>query len=475
MAKSLTPTDLNLDVNEPHSPKKGKLCSSSSDGVRASDLLVDSKSTAPMADQRMAPGENNDHHHPTETPPTARFKKRKLDWSEEHTPPTAPATQTDVSEFNIFTAILQNMELMFEVAKQLETDDLVALYAISKDFHLRANKRITSLILAIATFKASESSRTFIFKCYKSLCQRDPNRTTESDESSKIRWVPSFRWLRMILFREEVVDQILFCLYEQGHRLPRRASLSVKRLWLTLDISDNRRRIGLIQNEDFWTANDIFIITIFFLKLDMRLTDPLMGDGQIGLRRMLLNQRSLSTLARVLRREEMKDQLDLLRMIVQYDYSPPIPPRHSILGIPPGLVGRLRLEGWGCRNIRFIPIDELIQREAMRREMALHDYHMDMMIYGYINKKTFETITNPPPYTFAGQPDPDDETWWSFEMLELEGLEESEDGLDISDGSARGGRSDDEVSDGGEAIDLDEMEDDEDSGMEGGGMEHDGS
>lgn len=462
-------------MNKSHSPKKRGPGSYSSDSVPASDLLVDSESTAPTANRGMAPGENDDHHHPTGTSRTAHFKKRRLERSEEQTSPAASPAQTDVPEFNIFTAILQNVELMFEVAKQLETDDLVALYAISKDFHLQANRRLTSLILAIATFKAPESSRTFIFKCYKSLCQRDPNRTTESDESSKIRWVPSFRWLRMILFREEVVDQILICLYEQGHRLPRRASLSVKRLWLTLDISDNRRRIGLIQNEDFWTANDIFIITIFFLKLDMRLTDPLMGDGQIGLRRMLLNQRSLSTLARVLRREEMKDQLDMLRMIVEYDYRPPIPPRQSILGIPPGLVGRLQLEGWGCRNIKFIPIDELIQREAMRREMGLHDYHLDMMIYGYINKKTFETITNPPPYTFAGQPDPDEETWWNFEMLELEGLEDSEDGLDISDGSARGGESDDEVSDGGEAIDLDEMEDDEDPGIEGGEVEHDGS
>ena len=217
-----------------------------------------------------------------------------------------PTQETNNNRFSVFNALLSYTELTLEVAKNLDIEDLISLYAISKDFHKLINSRFTAMITAQWYSKASESGRIFIHRCYKNLCMRDPALRINETRPNELRFIPSFRWLRMILFREAVVDDIMRSLAREGHRLPRGVTLAIKKIWFTIDISDNCRRIGLLHNAKFWTNKDLFLATMFFLKLDMRLTHPSTGNGEIGLRKMLLAQRSLSTLAKVLRREELR-------------------------------------------------------------------------------------------------------------------------------------------------------------------------
>ena len=313
----------------------------------------------------------------------------------ESSPRPRPCDTTTQRRGGIFNALLAYGDLVLELTKHLDVDELVTLYSISKEFQILANRRFTALILTQSVSKAPESSRTFLFRNYLSLCIRDPAQRPHEVRPAEARWVPSFRWLRMVLFREQVVDDIVECMYQEGHRLPRRASLIIKKLWYTLDISDNVRRIGVFHDESFWSAKDLFTAKMFVLKLDMHLTHPMRGNGETGLRRMLLNQRSFSVLARVLKREEMITQLDMLTMIVRYNYIPMTPPTENICGVPPQDVGRLQWEGWGKSEIPFIPIDELISREAIRRNLKLQNYYIDMMIYGYINKQTWEDNLRP--------------------------------------------------------------------------------
>lgn len=305
--------------------------------------------------------------------------------------------ETNVESFSVFNALLDYPELTLEFSKHLDIDDLISLYAISKEYHRLVNARFTALILGQSVGKASESSSTFIHRCYKTLCMRDPARRINETRPDQIRFVPSFRWLRMVLFREKVVDDILETLAVEGHRLPKRTSLVLKKLWFTLDVCDNFRRIGLVHNERFWANKDLFVATMFFIKLDLRLTDPMTGNGEIGLRRMLLNQRSFSTLAKVLKREEMRTQTDMLRMIVRWNYLPSRRPTRPILGVVPREIGKLQYEGWGSQRTRFIPVDELVAREAIRRRLNLQNHYVDMMIYGFMNKHTFEDIRTPMP------------------------------------------------------------------------------
>ena len=330
--------------------------------------------------------------------------------------PVPPSPETHIRRFSIFQALLDHPGLMLEMSKHLDVEDLISLYAISKDFHLLADARFTTMILGQSVLKAPESSRTFTFKCYANLCMADPAaRPNESVEThpletpfenpasktgvtdihiDSIRCVPSFRWLRMILYRESVIDDILACLTRESHRLPKRASLVLKKLWFVIDISDNGRRIGMIHNKEFFSSKDLFVATMFFFKLDMRLTDPMTGNGETGLRSLLLAQRSLTTLLHVLQRRELTSQLDLLRLIVQHHYRPPRPLQgQSVLGVPWYEVGQLQYEGWGKgRPHRFIPIEDLVMRETVKRGLGMEKHYLDMMLHGYVNKKTWENM-----------------------------------------------------------------------------------
>ncbi len=331
--------------------------------------------------------------------------------------PSPPTPELDLRKFSVFKALLKHPELTFELTKHLDIEDLVSLYAISKDFHILANTRFTSIILAQSVGKASESSRTFIFRCYRNLCMIDPAaRPNESVvvrprqggpcknaasvtgvtsiANESIRGVPTFRWLRMVLYRESVVDGILSCLAAEGHRLPKRASLVIKKIWFTLDISDNARRIGLMHNKPFWGNKDLFIATMFFLKLDMRLTDPMTGNGETGLRKLLLAQRTLTVLLHALQRRALTSQLDVLRLIIQHHYNPPNPLNgQSVCGIPAAKVGQLQYEGWGIgKPSLFIPVELLVMREGVRRGLGLERYYMDMVLHGYVDKNTWEDV-----------------------------------------------------------------------------------
>ncbi|MDI1485771.1 MAG: hypothetical protein OHK93_003960 [Ramalina farinacea] len=342
----------------------------------------------PIQDESTVNSRNLTHApmRPTSLPPPSES---------ESSPNPCPCDTSIQRRAGIFNALLAYEDLVLEVTRHLDVDELVTLYSISKEFQILANRHFTALILTQSVSKAPESSRTFLFRNYLSLCIRDPAQRPLEVRPAEARWVPSFRWLRMVLFREQVVDDIVECMYQEGHRLPRRASLIIKKLWYTLDISDNVRRIGVFHDESFWSAKDLFTAKMFVLKLDMHLTHPMRGNGETGLRRMLLNQRSFSVLARVLKREEMITQLDMLTMIVRYNYIPTRPPTENICGVPPQDVGRLQWEGWGKSEIPFIPIDELISREAIRRNLKLQNYYIDMMIYGYINKQTWEDNLRP--------------------------------------------------------------------------------
>lgn len=359
--------------------------------------------------------------------------------------PPPPSDEINSRRFSIFNALLSYPELTLEFSKQLDIEDLISLYAISKEFHFLVNGRFTAMILGQSNGKASESSKTFIFRCYKSLCMRDPARRLNETKPDELRFIPSFRWLRMILFREAIVDDILRSLAAEGHRVPKRTRLTIKKIWFTIDISDNARRVGLMHNTTFWSNKDLFLATMFFFKLDMRLTHPTAGNGEIGLRKMLLGQRSLSMLAKVLKREEMRTQVDMLRIIVRFNYEPPRHRQMEIMGVPSHEIGKLQYEGWGAKDTKFIQIDELVMREGVKRKLNLQNYYVDMMLYGYINKTTFQDVrTRIPKQQDETEEDSEDET-----SGEDEAANESSFGPD-SEGEVQGG-----AAENGEDVEMD--------------------
>ena len=152
-------------------------------------------------------------------------------------PPAYIYTRTNSPNFNIFPAILLYPELCFHLSTHLPLNSLVALYAISRDFHTILDSRFTTVILSQSLAKAPESSRVFPFRCYAHLCRKDPASRIPHPDPVKARAgisraVPSFRWLRMVLWREKVVHEIMAIMAEDGVPLPSRCSLALKRMWV---------------------------------------------------------------------------------------------------------------------------------------------------------------------------------------------------------------------------------------------------
>jgi hypothetical protein len=159
-------------------------------------------------------------------------------------PPAYIYTRTNSPNFNIFPAILLYPELCFHLSTHLPLDSLVALYAISRDFHTILDSRFTTVILSQSLAKAPESSRIFPFRCYAHLCRKDPASRIPHPDPVKARAgisraVPSFRWLRMVLWREKVVHEIMTIMAEDGVPLPSRCSLALKRMWVNTPSRQN--------------------------------------------------------------------------------------------------------------------------------------------------------------------------------------------------------------------------------------------
>ncbi|KKZ66343.1 hypothetical protein EMCG_07944 [[Emmonsia] crescens] len=297
--------------------------------------------------------------------------------------------------FNIFQEILKRPELTLFLAKHLRVQELLILYHTSRNFHNMVNTRFTTIIRAQAQARAPQSAKIFPPRCYAKLCILDPglrpHPVARRAAVGETRKVPSFRWLLMVCFREMVCHEIITILAEDGVPVPDRCASTIKKIWLLLDIPDNARRIGLVQNREIFTDVDLFFATLFFVKLDMRFTDPITGSGKDGMRRLLLAQPSLSMLWRTLKRTALTSKLDVMRLFARWKYQPRQDQRGlSMFGIPAHEVGIVQYQGWGRTGNRTAlqRPDELLLKESIRRGLELQQRYTDMFLWGYINPNT---------------------------------------------------------------------------------------
>lgn len=307
--------------------------------------------------------------------------------------PDPPSHELDFNKYSILSALLNYVELTFELVKHLDPLSLLNLYCTSRDFHALANTRFTTMIVSQSLAHAPESSRIFPFRCYRNLCILDPLRRANAAKLPfEVRYVPGFQWLGMILSRERTVDDIVACLEKEGLMLPQATTMTVKKMWFTMDLPTNAQRGNLIRNADYWTDQDLYLATLFITKLDMLLTCPMTGEGDLGLRKMLLGQRSLATLASVLKREAMRNQYEMLKLIVEYNYSLTDEQKQldlPILGIKPKQVGMLQYEGWGKNpRVLFQQVDTLVVMESVRRGLDMPKHYLDMILYGFVDKRS---------------------------------------------------------------------------------------
>nr|OQO23608.1 hypothetical protein B0A51_08065 [Rachicladosporium sp. CCFEE 5018] len=351
--------------------------------------------------------------------------------------------------FNLLDALCQHNNLMLLLTSYLNIPALIHLYAMHKPFHHTFNCHHTAYILAIMRTWAPNADRIFPWRTYQRLCVKDPRQRQKSRLLGKegrvmyqhedLRDVPSLRWLQMVIYREGVCRDIVITLVQKGLRCPYSTSVSLKRTWFLLDLPLNAHRIALIRSPTYFPAPHLRLLTHFFLKLDMHLTDPIGGTMPANhpdqlrfpnrfarqaftgkqLRETLLAEKSLTPLWRVVRGwspdpgqpRVVMDRLDMLKLWVRFYYNRPEGQNgamkdQKIMGVPwwecgtAGLerVGQPYVMGEGTEEKPWVlakpgevhrrpdPLlrpDQLVMREGVRREMGLHHLWVRMMTWGF--------------------------------------------------------------------------------------------
>jgi hypothetical protein len=315
-------------------------------------------------------------------PPKKRPRVKKTVAFAGETSSEPSSTAGGKSKFNIFEAIIQHPHLVFHFAISLEIEDLISVYAISKDFHHIINTGLTMVIVAQAMLHAPTSAKVFPFRCYRGLCVSDPR--VEMDESrGQSRLVPSFRWLRMVCWREQIAKKITHLMIEEGLYLPWECEEAIKKLWFLMDIPDNQRRLGTVQNTDLWTAADLFYAVMFLVRFDMRCTDPLSTQAQGGMRRLLMAQPSMSVLYRTLERTAMTDSYEVIQGFLRWKYEPHGNGNQPIYGVPRSEIGKLQYEGYGAggSQVKLQRPDELVLKECIRRDMDVWEVLLEIIVW----------------------------------------------------------------------------------------------
>ncbi|KAL9592244.1 MAG: hypothetical protein Q9179_006911 [Wetmoreana sp. 5 TL-2023] len=72
-----------------------------------------------------------------------------------------------------------------------------------------------------------------------------------------------------------------------------------------------------LRDDKVWTDMDIIFFHLFLVKLDTRLSDPILGNGMCELSHMLLTQKSLSLLYKVLTKKVVLDYDEATDMLVR--------------------------------------------------------------------------------------------------------------------------------------------------------------
>ena len=76
-------------------------------------------------------------------------------------------------------------------------------------------------------------------------------------------------------------------------------------------------REAFLRDDKVWTDMDIVFFHLFLVKLDIRLSDPILGNGMCELSHMLLTRKSLGVLYKVLTKKVVLDYGEATDMLIR--------------------------------------------------------------------------------------------------------------------------------------------------------------
>jgi hypothetical protein len=296
--------------------------------------------------------------------------------------------------FNIYKSLLRHPNLFFQFCIRLPYASIVSLYAIDKEFHYRLNKYSVGLIHEYALYRAPIASKIFAWILYPELCISDPMLRPMDGRAWLARDVPGFRWVGMVLHRQRVVRGILTCLAVEGHRVPRSAFAVLCKFWGVMECKTTKLREAFLQDKAIWSDEEVLGFQLFLVKLDMRFSDPILGNGVGELSHMLLTQKGLGMLYKVLTGEMKLDYDKVTDLLVRTYLSDDLDlDTHPWLddeidnGVPEECWGLMSREGWHMDGKRMESAVDMVITEGIRRELDVQKYYLDFVLCGFIDEE----------------------------------------------------------------------------------------
>ncbi|CAI6296323.1 unnamed protein product [Periconia digitata] len=306
--------------------------------------------------------------------------------------------------FNVYKAILRHPNLFFQFAIRLDIRELENLYAIDKEFHYRFNKYSISIIHENAMYHAPLAAYNFSWTMFPDLCISDPMARPMDGRSHLARDTPSLRWIKMVLSRQRTVSNIIMLLAAEDHRIPRAAYTMIMKLWLLMEIQTMARRTTFVSDREVWTDQDFHLFHLFLVKLDMRFSHPVIGNGACALSHLLLTQPSLCILEAVLSGTKKLNYNDAEDMTVRsYDIMELAIDDDNAWQVDEW-ADRIPLKEWGMmskeyadwQGDRLVPVPDLLFLEAIHRELHTHRYILDYVTYGFVEVRPGGELRNVP-------------------------------------------------------------------------------
>lgn len=266
---------------------------------------------------------------------------------------------------------------------------MISLYAIDKEFHYRLNKYSVSLIHEYAQYWAPIASHVFSWSLFPDLCISDPMLRPMDGRNWLARDVPGFRWVGMVLGRQELVREIILAMEEAGHQLGNLVQMEemLCKFWSIMEIPQTVLRTAFVRDKDIWTNADIETFTRFLVKLDMRFSDPVRGNGTCALSHLLLGQRSLQPLHGLLT-GRIKASVDYIAGLVIRTYNMD---RLDVLtvdwlddpddtGVDEREWGLNEKEGWSQDGKSMPSCLDLVVAEGVWRKLHLQERLLDFVL-----------------------------------------------------------------------------------------------
>ncbi|GKZ37998.1 hypothetical protein AbraIFM66950_009890 [Aspergillus brasiliensis] len=273
----------------------------------------------------------------------------------------------------------------------LDIEDIVNLGALSKPFHQFLSTHLGHIIPTIAAARYPFSAFNFPFLCYPKLCTIPGqwcNPQPQDRQYNLDLLVPSIPWLRMIAYRENMVEEILILLCEAGYNLPVQCIPPVMKLWALMDIPDNERREWTVRNRRLWQDGDIFLAVLFLVQLDMYLRKS-RGQQSNSLRRLIMAQPTLTFLHDYIKGTVLQSPTHVLLEYVRWKYAPEVTQgERDVFGVPIEEAGNLQYEWYGKRGrgeeprVKLRRPDDRILLELTSRGLSSHDMYIEFFVTG---------------------------------------------------------------------------------------------